>query len=311
MTHYWIKKNHVLGMVASVSTVSRFRTRTSNCLQRAGSFRLRASSVDASSAALETPPETTPSPPDTEGDDASSRIAKTARLQEHIAHSRLLELELFLLTFCTGLLDAATYSTHKVFCSKQTGNTIFIALGLFSLSPANSLNLTGIVTSLLAFTAGSAAYGWTGNALGHKKRLWLLIGNFISAALILGAATLQELASKEKWSNADQTSPAIVALCAIACGAQYSLSLNVRGPELNTSVVTSAIVALTADSRLFRVNNPGRNRKVLFFLSLVAGATSGAALTKLVGPAYVMILDALNKVAIGVLFLVNPGAETS
>lgn len=294
-------------MAASVGSISRLRRSASNHLYPAGSSPSSDSSCDSKTLVSETPPEYASKQSDIETG-MISRGVQTTRLQEPIRHSALLELELLLLTFCTGLLDTATISKHGVFCSKQTGNIIFIALALVDLNPTRSQNRVGIITSLLAFIAGSAAYGWAGNTFGHSKRLWLLFGNFISAALILGAAILQHLASQVESFDTGQTSAIIVALCAIACGAQFSLSLNVRGPELNTSVVTSAIVSLTADARLFCVDNPGRNRRMLFFLTIACGAITGAALTKVVGPAYVMILDALHKIVIGLLFLTNPGA---
>ena len=238
-------------------------------------------------------------------------VGQYSRLREQIAQGPRLELELLLLTFCTGVIDTATFSAHGVFCSKQTGNTIFIALAFLNPDPTSHQNKIGIITSLLSFTAGAITFGWTGNIVGHQRRLWLLISNFISATLVLSAAGLQwyVLRPRAGTPEADHMSVPIVALCALACAGQFSLSINTRGPELNTSVVTSAVVTLAADRRLFGRNNPDRNRRFLFVLSMAAGAASGAALTRFVGPSCALLLDAICKCAIGFLFLTNPRYE--
>lgn len=76
-------------------------------------------------------------------------------------------------------------------------------------------------------------------------------------------------------------------------------------PELNTTMVTGAIVQFAVDDKIFEKNNPARNRRVAFYFSLLAGAFVGAVVGKFVGPTLGILLVALLKLTVTMMFLFN------
>ena len=104
-------------------------------------------------------------------------------LMEDIREDILLEAELLLLSFATGIQDAAAWPDYKCFASNQTGNTLFLAIGVAGLTH-NQYSIPNIGVSLSMFVAGGFILGQLGNFIGVRKRLWLLISNLIQTALV-------------------------------------------------------------------------------------------------------------------------------
>lgn len=204
-----------------------------------------------------------------------------------------------------GVLDTITFSTYHVFTSKHTGNIVFMAMALLDESPSQQ-NEFGIVVSFVAFVIGSAAFGWGGNFMGHRRRDWLLLNSFISTIILYAAALIQLLRvpGEATWRQLDLDF-IIIAFCALASSAQFSLATNARGLELNTSVVTGAIINLATDEHALALHNPARNRRALFFLSLLAGALVGATMVRFTGPAAALMFVASCRLVIGLSFFGN------
>lgn len=204
-----------------------------------------------------------------------------------------------------GALDTITFSAYHVFTSKQTGNIVFMAMALLDQSPSRQ-NEVNIVISFVAFVIGSAAFGWGGNFMGHKRRYWLLLNSLISTILLYAAALTQLLRDPEEatWQQIDLDF-VIIAFCALASSAQFSLATNARGLELNTSVVTGTIVTFATDQRALALHNPARNRRALFFLSLLAGALVGATMVRFSGAAAALFCVASCRLVIGLTFFGN------
>ncbi|KUI61380.1 hypothetical protein VP1G_08577 [Cytospora mali] len=53
-----------------------------------------------------------------------------SHLLASVRPSAFAEIELLLLTFCTGLQDAISFPDYHCFASNQTGNTVFLAVGI-------------------------------------------------------------------------------------------------------------------------------------------------------------------------------------
>lgn len=231
---------------------------------------------------------------------AESVSLKSYLLQE-VLHTILLDIELLVLTFCTGILDAVTVSTYKVFCSKQTGNTILIALNVLGASSSRRVEVN-VTLSFLLFVSSAVAFGWAGNRVGQKTRLWLLISNLTSIVLISGAATLQELGEARLRLY---TAPGVICFLAAAHGGQLQLALGTRMPELNTTMVTGAIANLAKDPKLVSRKNSVRTRRFLYWISILAGAFVGAAVVKFVSPTSGILIAACMKLPIVILFLLH------
>ena len=223
---------------------------------------------------------------------------------QDVSKDGCLELELFLLAFCTGIIDAVTFSNYRVFCSKQTGNTIMIALGALGVSGTEH-NAEYVILSLGSFVCSALVFGWAGNLLGPKRRLWLLLSNSVSTVFILAASVL--LLFRDGGSTGLPAMGVIVFL-ASACGGQLQLALSIQMPELNTTMITAAVVNLVSDPKLLSLENSVRNRRVLYWASLLSGAFVGALAVKVYGPMLAISLAAIVKIFVGLLFMSNPGA---
>ena len=86
-----------------------------------------------------------------------------------------------------------------------------------------------------------------------------------------------------------------------------ALAVNCNIAEINTTLITGAMMQLATDRNLFKRQNPARTRRLLFILLFFMGAVAGAAATKLVRPSLGMLLDASMKTVACVSFFYNPG----
>lgn len=105
-------------------------------------------------------------------------------LTDDVREDILLESELLLLSFATGIQDAAAWPDYSCFASNQTGNTLFLAIGLAGLA-GNAYSFPSIGMSLGAFVAGGLVMGQIGNYFSVRKRLWLLTTSLIQTAMCI------------------------------------------------------------------------------------------------------------------------------
>lgn len=118
---------------------------------------------------------------------SSTRNRKPFRLTGEIGNDLILELELMALALATGIMDATTFSEYHVFVSNQTGNTALLAIGALDIG-GSIVKLPNVGVSLGVFIAGGFILGQIGNALGPRRRIWLIATNLFQTALI-GVAT--------------------------------------------------------------------------------------------------------------------------
>jgi hypothetical protein len=109
-------------------------------------------------------------------------VSTTSRLKaflnEDISDEALLELELMGLALAAGINDATTFPDYHVFASNQTGNTALLAVGALGLG-GELLDLKNVGFSLGFFIVGGYALGQIGDAIGRRKRGYLLATNLI------------------------------------------------------------------------------------------------------------------------------------
>lgn len=74
-------------------------------------------------------------------------------------------------------------------------------------------------------------------------------------------------------------------------------------------MITGALVQLATDDKLLALRNIARNRRVLFFLSLLAGCFVGAAATTRVSDSMALLLTAIVKALVFVSFFFNHGVS--
>lgn len=167
-----------------------------------------------------------------------------AYLNQQITVDTLLELELYILTFATGIQDAMTFAFYGVFCSKQTGNLVTIALSAMR-SKAVVETETHILISFISFIVGAALFGHFGNFIGQKRRGWLIFVNALQTVMVIAACAIRKF-SVDKFQYPVDGSPdpdpfavASIALLAFSSGGQIALALSVGMAEVNTTMVQS------------------------------------------------------------------------
>ncbi len=178
------------------------------------------------------------------------------------------------LAFTTGMIDATSFLTlGHVFVAAMTGNIIILGLGLAGLGTALSSAL-----SLLSFAAGAGCGGHVVlPRLAHRHRgLLLAAGTAVQAVLVCGAAVL---ASRYGLAGPGVRRP-VIAILAFSLGWGYAIVRRLNVPGLNTTVVTTTLTSLFAES----VVPGGLDRRLISICALLAGALSSGLLHRALGP---------------------------
>lgn len=221
----------------------------------------------------------------------------TSDLREEV----LIEAELLLLAYATGIQDATTFPDYRCFASNQTGNTVLLAVAAAGLGKDN-FDLRNVGISLGVFVAGALVTGQLGNAFGVRQRRWLLISNFIQTALVCMAVALQ---FSYPVRTSDSVAATVLSVLAFSAGAQVAVARSISIPEITTAMVTSAYVDLFIDPLLMEMRNRPRNRRLLFLVSLVCGAFTGAFVSRTTSSAFALLISGVVKLVVTVAFLFN------
>lgn len=219
------------------------------------------------------------------------------------------------LIFCyiiTGLLDSASISIWGSFVSMQTGNTVYIGLGLAA--PTESTRWIKSGTSLISFCIGSFAFARFHRALKPARRTTLLASFALQAVLCAAAAAIVSFGPGGTPKPTDPITWDVllpIALVAFqACG-QAVTSRALKYNALTSVVLTSIYCDLFSDAELFRLDNVERNRRVGAPLMLLIGALVGGLFVHSgLGVAWALWLAAALKIGIVIVWVVWPGVDS-
>ena len=191
-------------------------------------------------------------------------------MQLVIRDQRPLKLVLVVLSFVTGLVDAATYLGYgHVFAANMTGNVIVLG---FALVGAGQISATGSVLSLAGFIGGAAAGARLATRLQHTRQRWLVTMLALETALLVGAALLS------LKPRADITDLAVVGLLAVAMGMRTATVRRLGITDVSTTVLTSTLAGLAADTLLSGASFRAGGIRLLIVAAMLLGAASGAVL---------------------------------
>ncbi|KAL4950903.1 hypothetical protein BDW69DRAFT_201878 [Aspergillus filifer] len=232
---------------------------------------------------------------------SKSRIS--CYLTTQIRTDTLLESQLLLLTLATGIQDAATWPDYTCFASNQTGNTLFLTIAVAGLS-GDAYSPRNAAMSLGMFIAGGLVLGQLGLLIGERKRIWLVISNFIQTILILVALVLQYTLPLETEGPIALT---VIACLAFSSGGQVAMSRSLKITEITTAMATAAFVDVVVDPGMLKRKNRMRNRRVLFLVALTVGCLIGAFATRRVGSSFALLWCFVGKGVVTVSFLFNEG----
>jgi len=189
--------------------------------------------------------------------------------------------------FATGLLDSAVFNTWSCFVSMQTGNTVYVGLGVSSQPASQPWRWTKSGTSILAFILGSYIFSRIMRYLTPLRRSTVMISILLQALLTFISALLSTIGTVPTDAGDLIPSNYIVllplVLLSLQSGGQCVLSRFLGYTELPTVVLTSAYCDLAMDEKVLTsglTENSKRNRRVGSMLMIVGGAVVGGFLTK-------------------------------
>ena len=219
----------------------------------------------------------------------------------NVKEETLLEVELYLLAFATGIQDATTFPDYHCFASNQTGNTVLLAVGALGIGGA-IFNLLNVGVSLLLFIAGVLAFGQLGNQLGVRQRWWLLSSSALQTAMVFAAAGLQY-----RYGVVDGAPVAkvVIALLAMSSGAQVAMVRSLKVTDITTAMATATYIDILIDPKILWWNNHARDRRFFFLFALVAGSFAGAGAYKGMDSAFTLLISAIVKLIVTALFFLN------
>ena len=188
---------------------------------------------------------------------------------------RLTVVGLLLLTFATGVVDAVSVlELGHVFVANMTGNVIFLG---FWFAPHSVVDMTAAVVAFVSFVAGAVLGGRLARHIDSEVRLWLSIALGVEVVVLVA---LSILAGTGVLNYYDNTKLILIAGLAMTFGIQNATARQFGIQELSTTVLTSTIVGLGVDSRL--AGGTGHREKLRYsvVVTMCAGATVGATMTR-------------------------------
>jgi len=211
---------------------------------------------------------------------------------------------LILCYLITGLLDSSSISVWGSFVSMQTGNTVYIGLGLAH--PEESTRWIKSGVSLLSFCAGSFLFSRFHRFFSPKRR-WVLCASFTTQVVLTATAAAIVTATGQPKDKEEIGWHVLVPIGLVAfqsCG-QAVASRALKYNALTSVVLTSIYCDLFSDAELFSLRNVERNQRVGAPLFLLLGAFLGGRIshTDFGVAGSLWVASVLKAVVVGVWFL--------
>lgn len=211
---------------------------------------------------------------------------------------------LLMLTFATGLVDAISVLVlGHVFVANMTGNVVFLG---FWLAPQTTVDVAGVLVSVVSFLIGAVIGGRYARHLGSKVRIWLATALGTEVVLLTVMAILVGTGVLDYHTSQKMI---LIAFLAVAFGAQSAAARQFGVQELSTTVLTSTMVGIGLDSRLAGGTGEREKLRITVVVTLCAGAAMGATVLR-IGLAPVIGLAACVVGTSLAVFLLGPPAES-
>ncbi|PLB34890.1 YoaK family protein [Aspergillus candidus] len=193
---------------------------------------------------------------------------------------------LVICAFVSGLVDGLAFNAWGSFASMQTGNAVFLALGVSGQPSRPEYRWAKSLISLATYMLSSITFIRVSRALGPRRRLTMVLSFGVQTALLFIAAMLiqcsvvspepEDVSAPMEWMQALP-----IALLAFQAGGQICASRTLGIEEIPTVVLTTLICDLLVDPQLLAKTNYKRNRRAAAFLALFVGAMTAGGLTKI------------------------------
>lgn len=181
---------------------------------------------------------------------------------------------LLILTFVTGILDAASFlALGQVFVAMQTGNVIFLGLGFAGASGAPTL---APLIALGAFLVGGLTAALLTPAVGRRSGDGLQLAMAIEIVLLTLAGTLAALVDVDPGKPIAYL---LIAMLSVAMGLRNTVARGIGDPNLATTVLNLTLSAFTRTPTGLASEGELALRATAF-AAILAGAVTGALLLK-------------------------------
>ncbi|KIV87917.1 hypothetical protein PV11_03433 [Exophiala sideris] len=187
---------------------------------------------------------------------------------------RWADLLLLLSYIITGLLDSSAVFIWGSFVSMQTGNTVYLGLGL--VEPTKQTRWIKSLTSIGFFCFGSFCFSRFHRFFSPKRR-WVLLTSFFMQLLLIVVAAVIVMIDTGKAGELRWEVLVPLALVAFQSSGQAVTSRALQYNALTSVVLTSIYCDLWSDPLLVAglTQNAERNRRAAAPLLLLAGAIFG------------------------------------
>ncbi|KAL9616695.1 MAG: hypothetical protein Q9160_008448 [Pyrenula sp. 1 TL-2023] len=211
----------------------------------------------------------------------SSEASVSQRIRDHMTRDvrkHRADLVLLLSYIITGLLDSSAVFIWGSFVSMQTGNTVYLGLGV--VAPHESTRWLRSLISITFFCLGSLLFAFFHRTFSPRRR-WVLVSSFSAQlALIIAAAVIvttqpNPVAGNDKVLEWHVAVP--LALVAFQSSGQAVTSRALGFNSLTSVVLTSIYCDLFSDPYLLKGfnENAERNRRAAAPALLLVGAILG------------------------------------
>jgi uncharacterized membrane protein YoaK (UPF0700 family) len=181
---------------------------------------------------------------------------------------------LLALTAVTGIVDAVTFlALGQVFAAMQTGNVVFLGLGI---GDAAGAPFWAPAIALAAFLAGSLAAAPLDRG-GGRGDGGLGAGMAVEAVALAGAALLAATVDVERGESAAYL---VIAVLAAAMGMRNTVARRAGDPNLATTVLNLTMTALAAATPTGLASHAELGLRAVSVAAILAGAVAGALLLK-------------------------------
>ena len=213
--------------------------------------------------------------------------------------SQSLVVSLAALTVVSGFLDAVAYlGLGHVFTANMTGNVVLLG---FAVAGAAGFSIAASLCALGGFMVGAVIGGRVSRRVPVRHTLMMVVMTMevsltIVSALIAAGVSASELASG--WPRFT-----VIVLLAVSLGARNAAVRRLGVADMTTTVVTTTLTGLVADSSLAGGTNPNASHRLTSVVSMFVGAVAGAALTVHVHPALALGVAAVIVTATALYLL--------
>jgi uncharacterized membrane protein YoaK (UPF0700 family) len=215
--------------------------------------------------------------------------------------TRLPARPLIVLTFSTGIVDAASFlALGGVFAAMQTGNVVFLGIGTAGAGDAPFL---APLIGLGAFLGGGLLAARVVDSAGGAVFLprWLVR----EAGLLALAALLAALLDVDPGHASAYL---LIVLLSLTMGLRNTFVRGTAGPNLATTVLTLTLTAATPGTALTTAGPADLSQRAAGLLAILGGAVAGALLFKS-SLALALLLAAAATLTAALSTASDPGEE--